>query len=324
MTMTDCTLPETAPRRVALFAHFDRDGQIDDHVLYYLRSLREVAERILFVSDGALMDGQADRLGGLAELVHAGRHGAYDFGSWKLALEALGADIALYDEIIIANDSCYGGVFPFAPVFDKMASEECDFWGLTDGLVDGGTRYLTSNFLVFRRAVAAHPAFAAFWDGVTRQPDKAAVCRQYEIGLSQRLMAAGFRPGRYLPQAFVAKELYSDVYFDECLEAHGLPLVKVAVFHRNQERVARLRQRLDRMARYYPVALIEAHVARLCGVAHPPFHDLPWRQERTRLASLPGTYVRTKYSRDLRWWLCYVRVLGVPVFAAARRVPAGA
>ncbi|MEA1653166.1 rhamnan synthesis F family protein [Nitrospirillum sp. BR 11164] len=314
--------PAIAPRRVALFAHFDRDGQIDDHVLYYLRSLREVAERILFISDGALMDGQAERLAGLAELVHAGRHGAYDFGSWKLGFQALGADIAAYDEVIVANDSCYGGVFPFAPVFDKMAGRDCDFWGLTDGLVDGDIRYLTSNFLVFRPTVTSHPEFTRFWEGVTRQPDKAAVCRAYEFGLSQRLLSLGFRPGRYLPQAFVAKELYSDIYFDACLETHRMPLVKVAVFSQNQQRVARLRERLERMARYYPVNLIEAHVARLCGTPHPVIHDLPWRQERTRLAPLPGTYRRSKYSRSLRWWLCYVRVLGVPVFATARRVRA--
>ncbi|TWB38573.1 rhamnan synthesis protein F [Nitrospirillum pindoramense] len=322
MTMTD-PLPQST-RRVVLFAHFDRDGQIDDHVLYYLRGLREVAERILFVSDGALMEGQAERLGTLAELVHAGRHGAYDFGSWKLGFEALGGDVALYDEVIVANDSCYGPVFPFAPVFEAMADRECDFWGLTDGLVDGDIRYLTSNFLVFRPAVTRHAEFTRFWQEVTRQPDKTAVCRAYEFGLSQRLMALGFRPGRYLPQPFVAKELYSDVYFDDCLEEHRMPLVKVAVFSQNQQRVARLRERLDRMAQFYPVALIEAHVARLCGTAHPPIHDLPWRQERTRLASLPGTYRRSKYSRDLRWWWCYIRVLGVPVFAAARRVRAAA
>ncbi|MDE1145406.1 MAG: rhamnan synthesis F family protein [Azospirillaceae bacterium] len=321
MTRTDTPL-STTPRRVVLFAHFDRDGQVDDHVLYYLRGLRSVAERILFVSDGALMEGQAERLGDVAELVHAGRHGAYDFGSWQIAFRALGDDLALYDEVVVANDSCYGPVFPFAPVFQKMADDDCDFWGLTDGLVDGDTRYLTSNFLVFRRPVTAHADFAAFWAGVTRQPSKAAVCREYEIGLSQRLMALGFKPGRYLPHAFVAKELYSDVYFDEYLEAHQMPLVKVAVFHHNQERVARLRDRLDQLSQYYPVAMIEAHVARLCGSAHPPCHDLPWRQERTRLTALPATYVRTKYSRDLRWWLCYVRVLGVPVFAAARRVRA--
>ena len=32
-------------KRIALFAHYDRDGLIDDYVVYYLRGLR-VAERI--------------------------------------------------------------------------------------------------------------------------------------------------------------------------------------------------------------------------------------------------------------------------------------
>ena len=32
-------------KRIALFAHYDRDGIIDDYVIYYLRGLTRVAEK---------------------------------------------------------------------------------------------------------------------------------------------------------------------------------------------------------------------------------------------------------------------------------------
>lgn len=40
--------------RITIFAHYDRDAVIDEYVLYYLRGLKEVAARVLFVSDAAL------------------------------------------------------------------------------------------------------------------------------------------------------------------------------------------------------------------------------------------------------------------------------
>jgi lipopolysaccharide biosynthesis protein len=117
-------------KRIALFAHYDRDGIVDDYVIYYLRGLAPVADRILFVSDCELSAGEAAKLEGLAELVFAGRHGEYDFGSWKRGLAHLNYDLAGWDELILANDSCYAPVYPFED-FEKMKDVSCDFWGPT-------------------------------------------------------------------------------------------------------------------------------------------------------------------------------------------------
>lgn len=92
-------------KRIALFAHYDRDGLIDDYVIYYLQGLQKVAQSILFVSNCELAAGEAAKLEGLAELVFAGKHDTYDFGSWKIGFEHIGYNLTGWDEVIIANDS---------------------------------------------------------------------------------------------------------------------------------------------------------------------------------------------------------------------------
>ncbi len=116
---------------------------------YYLRGLAPVADRILFVSDCELSAAEAAKLEGLAELVFAGRHGEYDFGSWKRGLAHLNYDLAGWDELILANDSCYAPVYPFEDAFEIMKDVSCDFWSPSNNQIKGKFDHLSSYFLVF-------------------------------------------------------------------------------------------------------------------------------------------------------------------------------
>lgn len=133
-------------KRIALFAHYDRDGIIDDYVIYYLRGLTGVAQRILFMSDCALKPGEAAKLDGLAELVFADRHGEYDFGSWKRGFAFLSGDLTGWDEVIIANDSCYAPVYPL-----KVCSHG---WTASPAIFGGLPRFRKTMFLVMSTVVS--------------------------------------------------------------------------------------------------------------------------------------------------------------------------
>lgn len=68
---------------ISVFAHFDKDNIIDDYVIYYLRALRAVSEKIIFVSDCDLSSDELQKLEGIADYCLAKKHGEYDFGSYK-------------------------------------------------------------------------------------------------------------------------------------------------------------------------------------------------------------------------------------------------
>jgi len=184
-------------KRLAIFAHYDQDNLLDDYVLYYLAGLRRVIRDIIFVSTSTLSEESINRLKTICRRVILKENVGYDFGSWRAALEAA-PELSTYDEVIICNDSTYAPLFPFDEIFDKMRVIDCDFWGMTDSTESADTPYhLQSYFLAFRRPVIASSAFKDFWQSVKSEPDKGAIIRKYEVGLTQTLLKAGFRPAVY-------------------------------------------------------------------------------------------------------------------------------
>lgn len=297
--------------RIAIFAHYDRDAVIDEYVLYYLRGLKEVAARILFVSDAALPRSETGKLQGLAELVSAAPHGEYDFGSWKRGIAYLGSTLSQVDELILVNDSCYAPVVPFEGVFARMGEIECDAWSGTATGDNGQVRHLNSYFLVFRRRILADPAFNAFWQQVTPQPTSDQVVIHYENRLSEMLAGRGHRLRSLAEPDRLPVVLLGDAV--KRWPAQRLPWLKVKLFRDNPLHVAELGAALPEIDRHYPRRLIDAHQCRLIGTADPAHYHFrlgPFRR-RWRFLAVVG---RTR--RD-RWWKMQVRLFGIRVFGMA-------
>ena len=119
-----------APRRACLFAGYDRDGIVDDYVVHYLRELARHAD-VFYLADGVLEPGELDKLDGIAAGAWSIPHAAYDFGSWSLlARDLVGWErLDGYDEVILANDSCFL-VRPLDDVLAEMDARACDWWSL--------------------------------------------------------------------------------------------------------------------------------------------------------------------------------------------------
>ncbi len=189
---------------ISVFAHFDKDNIIDDYVIYYLRALRAVSEKIIFVSDCDLSSDELQKLEGIADYCLAKKHGEYDFGSykrgWEIALEnGLLADA---DTITFANDSCYGPFYPLEPIYYEMEAKACDFWGITSNrnflegnfypCPEANDRHVQSYFMVFKKQVFESDIFAEFMKSIKKEDDKFKIIEKYEIGLTALLCISGF------------------------------------------------------------------------------------------------------------------------------------
>ncbi|AXQ96301.1 glycosyltransferase (plasmid) [Cereibacter azotoformans] len=190
------TEAQPAPRRrVAVFASYTGDGILPPQVVPYLEGLRHLTEAIVVVCDNDLQSGEAAKLSGLAAHVITGRHGEYDFGSYKRGvawLEKAGM-LTKADDLILCNDSCYGPIGSFAPMFAEMEAKGLDFWGATDSReID---YHLQSYFVVLTRRVFSSETFRKFISSVEKQPNVQEVIKKYEIGMTQTLVKAGFSSG---------------------------------------------------------------------------------------------------------------------------------
>ena len=117
-------------KRVAIYFFFDSKGIVHDYVSYFLSDLVKNIDRLLIVVNGQMDEANQTKLAQFGE-VYLRDNDELDVGAYKFGLAQLGDDLPQFDEIVLLNNTIMGPLYPFKETFDKMASQELDFWGLT-------------------------------------------------------------------------------------------------------------------------------------------------------------------------------------------------
>jgi rhamnosyltransferase len=173
--------------RCILFAHYDRDGIIDDHVIFLLKSLRPHAGQLIFVSVSAKPE-QLARLNGLCDVAFKRDNTGYDFMSWKEGIRHI-ANLDQLDEVLFINDSIYGPLDDLKALFERADKLTADFWGLTRS--HEIRPHIQSYFFAFRRSLIETGTFSAFWQSVEPLGDKRKIIRRYEVGMTEFVETRG-------------------------------------------------------------------------------------------------------------------------------------
>lgn len=189
-------------RRAVVFAHYDKDNLIDDYVVYYVSALKKAGCDVVFVSCKELAQTELEKLNGLVIHTITENHDEYDFGSYKRGFLYLEPKLSEYDELIFANDSCYGPLYPISEVFAEMEKKNCDFWGITKnnfGYIKQFKHYfvrrthIQSYFIAFKNNIFTQEFFADFINSIKHEQEKRDIIINYEIGLSELLIKQGYK-----------------------------------------------------------------------------------------------------------------------------------
>jgi hypothetical protein len=198
--------------RLAVFAHYDPQGMVDDYVVDYLRDLARLGASTIFVSTSeSLTAEEAGRVLPFCSLAVKRRDLGRDFGSWKTGLDlASGVQTSRSTadrwsfrdcrQVILANDSVYA-LRPLGEIFRSMEGRGLDIWGATSSRELGW--HLQSYFLVFEPAALRSPFFEEFWGRFVFLVSRAAIIHYGEFGLTRSARRHGLRLGAYVE----AKEL---------------------------------------------------------------------------------------------------------------------
>lgn len=182
-------------KRLILFAHYDPNDHISQHVLHYLAALKPLAEKLIVISTAPLTEKvNADLSSHCDDLIVRENEG-YDFYSWKVGFEKAG-NLDTYDEVVICNDSVYGPFFSLENIFAEMEQTSCDFWGMTDN--HNIAYHIQSYFVVFRKTALQSDVFQKFWKNLKKQHVKFDIVKDYEVGLTQMLLHAGLEAAVYI------------------------------------------------------------------------------------------------------------------------------
>ncbi|MCI8763214.1 MAG: rhamnan synthesis F [Lachnospiraceae bacterium] len=154
--------------RLAIYVFWEKEGIVRNYVLTYLAGLKEIAEKIYVVVNGKITSAGKDTIQKMGISVIVRENIGVDFWAYKTGLDAEGG-LDKYDEIILANCSCYGPVYPFSEMFKKMDKSSVDFWGITEWPLNEagytGT-WILSYFMVFRKRIFLSEDWNSWWDNL--------------------------------------------------------------------------------------------------------------------------------------------------------------
>ena len=251
-------------KRVVVFAHYDKNNLVDDYVVYYINALKKADCDVVFVSCRELEQSELKKLDDLVIHSICENHDEYDFGSYKRGFNYLKTFLSNYDELIFANDSCYGPIYPISKVFEKMEKENCDFWGITKnnfgykkkiGHLFAKRPHIQSYFIAFRKNVFTSKVFKNFVSSIEHQDNKKLIISKYEIGLTEILVKNGFSFKTFI-NAYKNINNITILKWRQIIEKYQMPFIKKSLFDLKNTDTTTI-ENYKNILRNYPCNLIK-------------------------------------------------------------------
>ena len=215
-------------KRICLFAGYDNKNIIHDYVVYYLKELSTVSD-IYYMADNEISEEEKVKIAPYVKGAYGFNHKKYDFGSWQELIKIVGWEKILeYDELILANDSVFGPLYPMQDFFTKIEKDkEWDVCGIDRVYsLDTNRWYCSSFFLIFKKNTLASGILQTVFNNI---PDR--VTYDYAVKeLENPLMESFYKQG-YNVKAFCG--LNKNIFFswqDFCNE--GVPFIKKKIFNK--------------------------------------------------------------------------------------------
>lgn len=266
---------DSSPRRLIVYVIWDRRGDVEDYVAHALGGLREQATHVLVVVNGALTDAGRATLEPLADEILVRENRGFDIWGHKHALDHLGPRIDEFDELILTNDTWFGPVRPYGPVFTRMDASSADFWGMTDHAREEPNPFtgegvlfyhLQSFWIAVRRRMFLSAEWRAYWQRLPEMPDYFDAVLRHEAVFTEHFADAGFRHDVAFPSAEYPTD-HPALFNPDLLLRDGCPLLKRRPFFHYPPFLDRHavigRELLSEVEGYgYPTRLIWQDVAR--------------------------------------------------------------
>jgi len=278
-------------KRLLLYVIFDKDGIVDDYIQYFLRAVSKFVSHTVIVCNGKVLKDGIDKLGQYTDDVYIRENRSFDAGAIKdVLLNLYGWEKTLmFDELLIANDTFFGPLYPLDEMFDRMEQVDCGFWGITehkqyrkDFFDKAMDAHLQSYFMNINSDMLHSETFRTFWEelipcDITVKSDAVA---DYELAFSRYFVSKGFHYASYIDAGGFESANPSLNYNYSCIDALSLvgqyrcPTVKRSAFYycnedRNlsfqaNERHNELLSAIERTG--YDVGLIWKNILRVANI----------------------------------------------------------
>ena len=199
-------------KRLGIFFFFEKDGIVDDFLIYYLADLVKNLSELVVVCNGKLSDQGRAAFAQFTDTILVRENKGLDVWAYKTALDHYGwARLAEFDEIVMTNSTLMGPVRPLREMFDAMAErEDLDFWGLSihhgaSSVPFKGKRlynylpvHIQSHFIVYRKRFVQAADLQHYWDTMPMIENYTDSVLRYESVFTKQFADKGYKWDVYL------------------------------------------------------------------------------------------------------------------------------
>ncbi|MGX1695900.1 rhamnan synthesis F family protein [Microbacterium keratanolyticum] len=221
-------------RRLVVYVVYDRRGGVDEYIPFALAGLREHAAHVLVVVNGSLSDEGRAKLEPVSDEILVRENVGFDIWAHKEALEHVGSRISEFDEVLLTNDTWFGPVRPYGPVFERMGERAVHFWGMTDHAREvpnpftgkGVLPYhLQSFWIAVRREMFLSEAWDRYWAELPEMSSYFDAVLKHEVVFTEHFAQQGFTHDVAYPATEIGT-VNPSLYRAEALLDAGCPLLK--------------------------------------------------------------------------------------------------
>lgn len=192
-------------KRLVIYFIYDRDGRVDDYILYMLKDLEKNAEDLFIVVNGTLQEESKNKLLFYTDKILERENRGFDVWAYKEAMESIGWDkLVTYSEVVLMNYTIMGPIYPLKEMFDTMADRDVDFWGVTKfhqtdfdpfGTVPYGyiPDHIQTHFLVFRQSLLTSRELRDYWDNMPMIVSYQDSVGRHEASFTRRFADYGYK-----------------------------------------------------------------------------------------------------------------------------------
>ncbi len=228
--------------RLGIFCMHDKDGVVDDYVLYLLAEIKKELGHLTVICNGKLTPEGREKLERLTDDIFVRANTGFEIGAWRHGILWKRATLANFDVLVLFNDSFFGPLYPFKEIFAQMEKKpKIDFWGITiHGETKDAPEHLQIYFLVVRRKMLHSAEFMFYWQGIKENSFSASNVENYKLNFTKYFFSKGFRYAVYCDtrdweQAYDLIVDHCVISAEKLLTAYRCPIIKKKLFLSSRE-----------------------------------------------------------------------------------------
>ncbi len=230
--------------RAGIYVYYDKDGILEDYAVCFINSLAKVCNYLTVVINGKLNPDEKEKIKNDKVKFIIRDNTGYDFWGYREGfLDFSREKLKQIDEMVFANSSFFGPVFPIENIFQTMKDKNVDFWGISKHKAVNKNvikfnpetkikEHIQTYFFVVRNKMLNSKEFYGYFLNLKRVKNKKEAIGFIEVSFTEHFKKSGFKFDAFIDDSILKYGIdnYHQYLPYLCMKNYGCPFIKKTAF----------------------------------------------------------------------------------------------